>query len=520
MSNADRAKDRYLRRKAKREEKKNVFKEQYDNFDNVADPDKLLDATDKAQNSIRWKTSPQRYEMRLTYNIIKTSEDLYNDADIRKGFITFTLIERGKVRHITSVHFGERVPQKALCQNILVPILSRTLIYDNGACLKNKGGSFATDQLVEDLENYYHKYKTNEGYVLLIDLSNFFGSIPHDELKRRLAAEIDDIHVLRLAFDFIDSFPGEFGLGLGSETCQIEAVFYPNPVDHFIKDQLQTEGYGRYMDDSYLIDQSKEVLEYKRDLIVDKYAEQGLKVNLKKTKIVKLDSPEFKFLKNRMKLDENGKVVILPAKESVVRMRRKLKKLKVMYDEGDISFDQVNSAYQSWRGYMGRKNAYKIITDMDKVFKEEFVIPERARKNMENTKKQLAEHPMSKRQQKRAKQRERLKRKQELAQNGVPTLVSEDNSVDKVLEEKFEDGSKMTQTIGRGTRAYQRQKKKKGRTRIAQQLREQQPDSRMNFEDVVKLKEEVEHQKKVKEEIVLKHLEEVHDNKRKTKSSK
>lgn len=514
MSNADRAKNRYLRRKAKREEKRLAFKEQYDDFDNIADPDKLLEAADKAQNTIRWKTSPQRYEMRLTYNIIKTSEDLYNDKDIRKGFITFTLIERGKVRHITSVHFGERVPQKAICQNVLVPILSRTLIYDNGACLKNKGGSFATDQLVEDLQNYYKKHKTNEGYVLLIDLSNFFGSIPHEELKKKLAGEIDDINVLRLAFDFIDSFPGEYGLGLGSETCQIEAVFYPNPVDHFIKDQLQTEGYGRYMDDSYLIDQYKEVLEHKRDLIVEKYAEEGLKVNLKKTKIVKLDSPEFKFLKNRMKLDENGNVVILPTKDSIVRMRRKLNKLKVMYDEGEVTFDQVNSAYQSWRGYMGRKNAYKIVTDMDKIFKEKFVIPERARKNMENTKKQLAEHPMSKRQQKRAKQRERLRKKQELAEAGVPTIIAEDNSVDKVLEEKFEDGSKMTQTIGRGTRAYQRQKKKKGRTRIAQQLREQQPDSRMDFADVVKLKENVEREKKEKEQKVLKHLEEVHSKNR------
>lgn len=519
MSNADRAKARYLRRKAKREEKRKAYKEPYDNFDNVADPDKLMEANDKAQNTIRWKTSPQRYEMRLTYNVLKTSENLYDDIDVRKGFITFTLIERGKVRHITSVHFGERVPQKALCHNVLVPILSKTLIYNNGACLKDKGYTFSVDQLVEDLEDFYKENGNNEGYILLLDLSNYFGSIPHDELKKELAKKIDDIFVLRLAFDFIDSFPGEYGLGLGSETCQIEAVFYPNPIDHYIKDQLRTKGYGRYNDDSYLIGKTREELEHKRDLIVDKYAEKGLTVNLKKTKIVKLDSPEFKFLKNKMKLDDEGTVVIRPAKESVVRMRRKLKKLKNMYDQGEVTFEQVNSTYQSWRGYMGRKNAYRIVSDMDKIFKNDFVIPERARKNMENTKKQLAEHPMSKRQQKRAKQRERIKRKQELIENGVPTLSTEDQSVDKVLEEKFEDGSNMTQMIGRGTRAYQRQKKK-GRTRIAQHLREQKPDSRMKFSDVVKLKEDVEREKKEKEALVLKHLEETHKSKPKNTSSK
>jgi len=46
---------------------------------------------------------------------------------------------------------------------------------------------------------------------------------------------------------------GNKGLGLGSQVSQISAVFYPNSVDHFIKDKLGIKTYGRYMDDGYII---------------------------------------------------------------------------------------------------------------------------------------------------------------------------------------------------------------------------------------------------------------------------
>lgn len=46
------------------------------------------------------------------------------------GFYEFTIMERGKLRHIKSVHISERVVQKCLCDYSLTPMLSRTFIYD------------------------------------------------------------------------------------------------------------------------------------------------------------------------------------------------------------------------------------------------------------------------------------------------------------------------------------------------------------------------------------------------------
>ena len=47
-------------------------------------------------------------------------------------------------------------------------------------------------------------------------------------------------------WNFIQAFGPEKSLGLGSEVSQICAVFFPNKVDHFIKEKLRIKYYGRY----------------------------------------------------------------------------------------------------------------------------------------------------------------------------------------------------------------------------------------------------------------------------------
>lgn len=87
------------------------------------------------------------------------------------------------------------------------------------------------------------------------------------------------------------------GLGLGSEDNQTIAVSYPNKLDHYIKEVLQIHEYARYMDDGYLIHESKEYLEYCLQEIRRICAELKIELNEKKTRIVKL-SHGFTFLKN------------------------------------------------------------------------------------------------------------------------------------------------------------------------------------------------------------------------------
>lgn len=111
-------------------------------FLSVIDPYSLLLAYYGCRKGVSWKGSIQRYEQHLIRNIARAIRVLEAGGVITKGFYEFDINERGKRRHIRSVHISERVVQKSLCDNALVPILSRSLIHDNGASLSGKGTSF------------------------------------------------------------------------------------------------------------------------------------------------------------------------------------------------------------------------------------------------------------------------------------------------------------------------------------------------------------------------------------------
>ena len=102
--------------------------------------------------------------------------------------------------------------------------------------------------------------------------------------------------------------------------------------------------------------------------------EYGLFINPKKTQIVKL-SHGFTFLKIKYSLTETGKVIERISKDSVVRQRRKLKRLRKLLDEGKVSFADVRCSYASWRGGVQHYDSYTILKNMDKLFDELFIHP-------------------------------------------------------------------------------------------------------------------------------------------------
>ena len=364
---------RYQRRKAKREAKRKEKIGNCDNFDNVANADNLVSAFKQAKKGVSWKESIQRYEANLLTNILETKQKLLNGEDTRRGFVEFDVNERGKVRHIKSVHISERVVQKCLCNEVLTPILTRPLIYDNGASIKGKGVSFALNRLQSHLRRFYRENGfSNNGYALIIDFKGYFDNIDHRALALQISPHLHDKRVRSLLWSFIASF-GEKGLGLGSEVSQICAVFFPNKIDHFIKEQLHIKYYGRYMDDSYLIHSDKAYLQKCLAEIKAAAAELKITLNEKKTRIVKL-SNGVPFLKGRYVLTSTGKIIRYSASNGIVRMRRKLKRFKRLLEEGKMTADDIRTSYQSWKGsYKKRFDDYYRIKRLDKLFDELFI---------------------------------------------------------------------------------------------------------------------------------------------------
>lgn len=366
MNSDDRRAARRSRREEKRAENRAKRLEGL-TLERVAEMDALYAAAMKAKSGVAWKASVQGYCLHALGNVHKARQDLLNGEDIRRGFHEFDLIERGKLRHISSVHFSERVIHKSLSTNALVPAIMPTLTAGNSANMKGRGVDYAIARLKRQLARHYRRHG-NEGYVLLVDFSDYFARIDHDAAKRLVRRALDDERLVALTESLIDAC-GEVGLGLGSEPNQILAVALPNPIDHWAEEMAELEATGRYMDDSYYIDMSKEKLRLVLACIEILCDDLGITINKKKTRIVKL-SRGFRFLKKRFFYGPTGKVVVRPSRESITRQRRKLKALRRMLDRGEITIEQVNQSYQSWRGGMLRLDAHETVLSMDRLYKK------------------------------------------------------------------------------------------------------------------------------------------------------
>lgn len=366
MNSNDRHQARYKRRKRCREKAK-ARRNKDHSFEAVSSFGALRRSFYQSRKGVNWKASVQRYGANVLRNAYNYSQRVRAGEDISRGFVEFTVRERGKIRNIKSVHISERVVQKADCDYGICPVMEKSLINENSASQKGKGTDFTANGLVKDLHEFYRSNGfSNEGWILVGDAHNFFGSLQHDVIRDNLNRCITDERLIEHTMRFINAF--QKGLGLGSQVCQISAVAYQSSIDHYIKEVLRRQWYRRYMDDWYVIGDDKKELEKCRQIITDKYAEIGIQMNEKKTQIIKLGHG-FEWLKDKYYLTNTGKVIRKPNHGNITRDRRKLKKMISMYHAGNIEKSSVESFYASFCGYIKHKNGHRAKRNMDNLYK-------------------------------------------------------------------------------------------------------------------------------------------------------
>ena len=336
-------------------------------YEILTDLNILHEAYTQCKKGVEWKESVQRYGMYELLNIAELSESLKNHTYRQKPFYEFDINERGKKRHIKSLHISDRVLQRALCDYVLTPATKKYLIYDNGASVKGKGIEFTRQRLQMHLEKYYRKYG-RDGYILQIDFSKYFDNINHDEVIRIFKKRIPDAETMKLFKDLITTFGDGKGVGIGSQISQIIGIYYLTEIDNYCKIVKACKFYGRYMDDTYIIHPDKEFL---KSLLkdIEKICDRlGIVINKKKTQIIKL-SQGFTFLKIRYFYGEHGKIIKIPCRKSITRERRKLKKLYKFMIAGRITPEEIREQYKSWRGNLIKYNAYKSVRNTDALYK-------------------------------------------------------------------------------------------------------------------------------------------------------
>lgn len=238
----------------------------------------------------------------------------------------FTIIERGKVRKVMPVDFGDRVVERCLCDFVLVPFIIAHIIKDSSACIKGRGLDYAIRRLKAYLE------KAPPGaWVIQFDFHDYFHSIDRKRLIAMLRKDLPELFV-RLVVLAIGGEDGK-GLELGSHVCQLLAVWYPTPLDHLIEGLPGFIGYHRYMDDGIAIFETREEALSALRTFKKAAEDMGLSMNPHKTFCNRATHP-IVFCKTRL-TKRAGRVKVNVRKQMSRRsVRHYLRVLKVSEERG------------------------------------------------------------------------------------------------------------------------------------------------------------------------------------------
>lgn len=334
----------------------------------------------------KWKDAVQKFMLNFLRYIFKIQKALRTRTLTNGITHEFVLHERGKTRAITSLSAVDRLVRHCLCDFVLLPKIRKQIIYDNGSSLKDRGLAFSRKRFEVHLRRYYKKYG-NEGYILFGDFTKFYDNIIHEIAKRELLRLFDDDEfidwLLTLIFDgfkvdvsymtdeeYSHCLEGTFNkleynkipkskrtgekfmeksVNIGDQLSQVIGIYYPYRIDTYVKYVRSQEFYARYSDDFYIMSPSKEELEDILDGIRAIATEYGIHINENKTRIVKIKGP-YRYLQIKYQLRDDGKIIKRLNPKKVTAMKRKLRKLAVKVQEGEIPYENVEGMFKGWMG--------------------------------------------------------------------------------------------------------------------------------------------------------------------------
>ena len=315
--------------------------------------DNLWLAYRRAARGKRRKAAAACFEFRLEDNLITLQAELRNKT-YQPGPYSNFYIHEPKWRLISAAPFRDRVVHHALC-NIINPIFERRFIHDSYANRVGKG----THRALDRCQQFARKCR----YVLQCDVRQFFPSIDHAILRATLARVIADTDVMWLVDRILTSgvgvlskvydmvyFPGDDllaavrprGLPIGNLTSQFWANCFLNPLDHFIKRELECRHYLRYVDDFLLFADDRRQLHEWQTAVIEYTA--GLRLTLHEQcmhpRPVTEGIPFLGF-------------IVFPTHRRLKRrkgiaFRRRFKALARAYAAGQVTLAQVDASVQGW----------------------------------------------------------------------------------------------------------------------------------------------------------------------------
>ena len=329
-------------------------------FEKVIDFGNMYRAYRKSKCGKGFKNSSAKFNVMALDGINALIEQLKSKTYQISEYNEFKVYEP-KERIIKTTSFKDKVVQHSLCDNVLLPRLQKIFIYDNCAGQKGKGTLFGLNRLDEQMKAFYKRYGF-DGYILKCDISKFFYSISHEQLKEMVAYYFSDKDIRWLCNLFIDSTEGK-GIPLGNQINQGLALLYLDSMDKIIKYELGIEYYGRYMDDFYLIHPSKEYLKYCLEVIEEYLITLDLQLN-GKTQIFPFKNG-VNYLGFHTYITKDGKVIRKLKNQNKRNAQKKFVRMAKLVVEGKLPLDKFYASYNAWKNHISHGNCYNLAKAMD-----------------------------------------------------------------------------------------------------------------------------------------------------------
>ena len=225
-------------------------------YNNIISIENLLSAWTEFSRDKKKKPDVVEFSLTLMDNIFVLYNDLNNKNYKHSGYKAFK-VNDPKPRDIHKAFVRDRILHHLIYKS-LYEYFDKKFIYDSYSCRLNKGTHKAIYRF-EEFERKESKNNTKTVYVLKCDIRKFFANIDHRILKEILSKHIQDIDILNLLSNIIDSFPE--GLPLGNLTSQLLVNIYMNEFDQYIKHKLKVKYYIRYADDFVILSRDRIYLE-------------------------------------------------------------------------------------------------------------------------------------------------------------------------------------------------------------------------------------------------------------------
>ncbi len=156
---------------------------------------------------------------------------------------------------------------------------------------------------------------------------------------------------------------------LGNYTSQFFANVYLNELDQFVKHILKSKYYIRYVDDFVILSSSaRELAKYKEKIDVFLKEKLLLQLHPDKSKVLNLEQG-IPFLGFKIFFYHR-----IPRKTNLRKFKNKLKELKILYQENQITRENVVEHLEGWMAYAKQGNTYKYRRNLLRNFNKNFQI--------------------------------------------------------------------------------------------------------------------------------------------------